>query len=74
MKNRMLKLLSTSDFYSDEVNLKRFDKLKKRFNFDGFELIKFNNSKNNELKDVVKGFHLRFFPMWIDLYLGKSLF
>lgn len=68
----MIKLINTSDFYTNEENIKKIKYYKKKYNFQGFELIKFNDSNNLAIKDDVKGYHLRFFPMWIDLYLGKT--
>ncbi|MEG1450595.1 MAG: TIM barrel protein [Cetobacterium sp.] len=67
----MIKLFNTSDFYSCEKIKEKVEYYKEKYNFDGIELIKFSDSDNLEIKDYVKGYHLRFFPMWIDLYLEK---
>lgn len=68
----MKKLLNISDFPSNEENLKMMNKYKKIYNFNGFELIKFDLEKSNsELKENITGYHLRFFPMWLDIYLKK---
>lgn len=68
----MLKLLNTSDFYTNESNKKKIDYYRKNYGFDGFEFIKFSDNENLEIKDELKGYHLRFFPMWIDLYLNRK--
>lgn len=68
----MIKLFNTSDFYSCEKIKEKVKYYKERYNFDGVELIKFSESDSLEIKDYVKGYHLRFFPMWIDMYLDKK--
>ena len=68
----MIKLFNTSDFYSCEKIKEKEKYYKERYNFDGVELIKFSESDSLEIKDYVKGYHLRFFPMWIDMYLDKK--
>ena len=68
----MKKLLNISDFPSDDENLKMMEKYQKKYNFDGFEIIKFDLEKNSsKLKDKIVGYHMRFFPMWMDIYLEK---
>ncbi|WP_293958322.1 TIM barrel protein [uncultured Fusobacterium sp.] len=68
----MKKLLNISDFPSDDENLKMMEKYQKKYNFDGFEIIKFDLEKDSsKLKDKIVGYHMRFFPMWMDIYLEK---
>ena len=68
----MKKLLNISDFPSNDENLKMMEKYQKKYNFDGFEIIKFDLEKDSsKLKDKIIGYHMRFFPMWLDIYLGK---
>lgn len=68
----MIKLFNTSDFYSCEKIKEKVEYYKEKYNFDGVELIKFSENSNLEIKNYVKGYHLRFFPMWIDLYLDRK--
>lgn len=69
----MKKLLNISDFPSDNENLKMMEKYQKKYEFDGFEIIKFDLEKDSSrLKDKIIGYHMRFFPMWLDVYLEKS--
>ena len=68
----MKKLLNISDFPSDDENLKMMEKYQKKYNFDGFEIIKFDLEKDSsKLKVKIVGYHMRFFPMWMDIYLEK---
>lgn len=68
----MKKLLNISDFPSDDENLKMMEKYQKKYNFDGFEIIKFDLEKDSsKLKDKIVGYHMRFFPIWMDIYLEK---
>ena len=68
----MKKLLNISDFPSNDENLKMMEKYQKKYNFDGFEIIKFDLEKDSSrLKDKIIGYHMRFFPMWLDVYLEK---
>ena len=68
----MKKLLNISDFPSNDENLKMMEKYQKKYNFDGFEIIKFDLEKDSsKLKDKIVGYHMRFFPMWMDIYLEK---
>ena len=68
----MKKLLNISDFPNDDENLRMMEKYQKKYNFDGFEIIKFDLEKDSsKLKDKIIGYHMRFFPMWLDIYLGK---
>ena len=64
----MYKLLNMSDFSSLEEIEKNMNFYRERYNFDGFEIIKFTDKNLKELKDNIKGYHLRFFPCWLDLY------
>lgn len=66
----MIKLISKSDFSSNEEIKKEIIRFKKKYEIEGIELIKFTNSSNDSIK-YIKGYHLRFFPMWIDIYLEK---
>ena len=69
----MKKLLNISDFPSNDENLKMMEKYQKKYAFDGFEIIKFDLEKDSSrLKDKIIGYHMRFFPMWLDVYLEKS--
>lgn len=64
----MYKLLNMCDFSSlDEIS-ENMEYYKDRYNFDGFEMIKFTDKNLISLKDSIKGYHLRFFPCWVDLY------
>lgn len=65
----MYKLLNIADFYSNEELEKDMQYLSKKYDFDGFELIKFFDGDNNPLKKYIKGYHMRFFPSWMELYL-----
>lgn len=68
----MKKLLNISDFPNDDENLRMMEKYQKKYNFDGFEIIKFDLEKDSsKLKSKIIGYHMRFFPMWLDIYLGK---
>ena len=68
----MIKLFNTSDFYSCDKIKEKVKYYKERYDFDGVELIKFSENSSLEIKDHVKGYHLRFFPMWVDLYLVRK--
>lgn len=68
----MIKLFNTSDFYSCDKIKEKVKYYKERYDFDGVELIKFSENSSLEIKDHVKGYHLRFFPMWVDLYLDRK--
>lgn len=68
----MKKLLNISDFPNDDENLKMMEKYIKKYDFNGFEIIKFDLEKDSSrLKDKIIGYHMRFFPMWLDIYLEK---
>ena len=68
----MRKILNITDFYTNEENEKMMKYYCDKYNFNGFELIKFNLEKDNApLKKLIRGYHMRFFPMWLDLYQGK---
>lgn len=67
----MIKLISKSDFASNEEIKKEIIRFKKKYEIEGIELIKFTNSSNDSIKEYIKGYHLRFFPMWVDIYLEK---
>lgn len=68
----MLKLLNICDFTQLEENKKKISHYEEKYGFHGFELIKFDLERSEqEIKNHIKGYHLRFFPMWIDLYLEK---
>lgn len=68
----MKKLLNISDFLSDDENLKMMEKYQKKYAFDGFEIIKFDLEKDSSrLRNKIIGYHMRFFPMWLDVYLEK---
>ena len=68
----MKKILNITDFFTNEENEKMMKYYCSNYNFKGFELIKFDLQKDNiPLKNLITGYHMRFFPMWIDLYLEK---
>jgi len=65
----MYKLLNMADFCSNEELEKEMQQFSKKYGFDGFELIKFFDGDNSPLKEYIKGYHMRFFPSWMELYL-----
>lgn len=65
----MYKLLNMADFCSNEELEKDMQYFSKKYGFDGFELIKFFDENNSSLKKYIKGYHMRFFPSWMELYL-----
>ncbi|MCY7008456.1 sugar phosphate isomerase/epimerase [Fusobacterium simiae] len=65
----MYKLLNMADFYSNEELEKEMKYFSKKYGFDGFELIKFTDNDNTPLKEYIKGYHIRFFPSWMEFYL-----
>ena len=65
----MYKLLNMADFCSNEELEKDMQYLSQKYGFDGFELIKFFDGDNSVLKEYIKGYHMRFFPSWMELYL-----
>lgn len=65
----MYKLLNMADFCSNEELEKEMQYLSQKYGFDGFELIKFFDGDNSPLKKYIKGYHMRFFPSWMELYL-----
>lgn len=68
----MRKILNITDFSTNEKNKKMMKYYCDKYNFNGFELIKFDLQKDNtSLKDLINGYHMRFFPMWLDIYLEK---
>lgn len=68
----MKKILNITDFSTNEENKKMMKYYCDNYKFKGFELIKFDLQKDNTfLKPLIKGYHMRFFPMWLDIYLGK---
>lgn len=64
----MYKLLNRSDFSTNDELEKSWEKYSKKYGIDYFELIKYSDIDNTSLKDKIKGYHLRFFPTWLDLY------
>ena len=65
----MYKLLNMADFCSNEELEKDMQYFSEKYGFDGFELIKFFDGDNSVLKEYIKGYHMRFFPSWMELYL-----
>ena len=65
----MYKLLNIADFCSNKELEKDMQYFSKKYGFDGFELIKFFNENNSSLKKYIKGYHMKFFPSWMELYL-----
>lgn len=64
----MYKLLNMCDFGSISEIEKSMSYYMDKFHFDGFEMIKFTDRNIMSLKKNTKGYHLRFFPCWLDLY------
>lgn len=64
----MYKLLNMNDFYSMEELENNMKHYQEKYDFDGFEIIKFTDKNLEKLKDRIRGYHLRFFPSWMDLY------
>lgn len=64
----MYKLLNRSDFFTNDELEKSWEKYSKKYGIDYFELIKYSDIDNSSLKKKIKGYHLRFFPTWLDLY------
>lgn len=67
----MYKLLNMADFLSIEDLKEDMEYYMSKYGFDGFELIKFTDSDNTPLKEYIKGYHMRFFPSWLELYEDK---
>lgn len=65
----MYKIINTTDFIDNEKLKGILEKYSKKYGIDYFELIKYSDVDNKPLKDKIKGYHLRFFPTWLDLYL-----
>ena len=65
----MYKLLNMADFYSNEELEKDMKYFSEKYGFVGYELIKFFDGDNTSLKKYIKGYHMRFFPSWMELYL-----
>lgn len=65
----MYKLLNMADFCSNEELEKDMQYFSEKYGFDGYELIKFFDGDNSSLKKYIKGYHMRFFPSWMELYL-----
>ena len=65
----MYKLLNMADFCSNEELEKDMQYFSEKYGFDAFELIKFFDGDNSSLKKYIKGYHMRFFPSWMELYL-----
>lgn len=63
----MYKLLNRCDFSTNEELEKNWKKYQE-YGIDYFELIKYSEVDNTSLKDKIMGYHLRFFPTWLDLY------
>lgn len=64
----MYKLLNRTDFINMENMKEDLEYYINKYNFDGIELIKFNDSDNTSVKEHIKGYHMRFFPSWFELY------
>lgn len=64
----MYKIINVADFGDNSYLENLSEKYSREYNIDYFELIKFANSDNTSLKDKIKGYHLRFFPTWLDWY------
>ncbi|KYH34967.1 endonuclease 4 [Clostridium tepidiprofundi DSM 19306] len=73
----MYKLISMSNFYGE---LKRFDnnyenirEFLREYDFDGIELVQYEPWNDKSIpKDIIKGLHLRFYPIWIDFWRGDK--
>lgn len=68
----MYKIINTTDFIDNEKLKDILEKYSKKYGIDYFELIKYSDVDNKPLKDKIKGYHLRFFPTWLDLYLCEQ--
>uniref|UniRef100_A9A740 Xylose isomerase domain protein TIM barrel n=1 Tax=Methanococcus maripaludis (strain C6 / ATCC BAA-1332) TaxID=444158 RepID=A9A740_METM6 len=71
----MYKLINISNYTGElekfQHNHKNMEDFLKRNNLDGFELLQFGPWNEGEIpKKLIKGFHLRFYPTWIDFYRG----
>lgn len=64
----MYKLLNRTDFFNSEEIEKDMEYYISKYSFDGFELIKFTGIDNTHLKNYIKGYHMRFFPSWLEFY------
>ena len=64
----MYKLLNRTDFFNSDEIEKDMQYYISKYGFDGFELIKFTDVDNTYLKNYIKGYHMRFFPSWLELY------
>lgn len=64
----MYKILNRGDFFSHDELKKSMDKYSSKYGFDGYELIKYTNSDEGHLKGYFKGYHIRFFPSWMEFY------
>ena len=64
----MYKIINVADFFDNNYLKELSEKYSKEYDINFFELIKFTNSDNFPIKDKIKGYHLRFFPTWLDWY------
>lgn len=64
----MYKIINITDFMDNETLKNISQKYLKEYGIEFFELIKYNETDNMEIKDRIKGYHLRFFPTWLDWY------
>lgn len=66
----MYRLLNRCDYFENSVDelQEQMEMFKKKFNLDGFELIRYNEADLSLIKNEIIGYHLRFFPSIMDLY------
>lgn len=64
----MYKILNRADFWGCDKLKKSMDKYSNKYGFNGYELIKFTDNDESQLKDYFKGYHIRFFPSWMEFY------
>lgn len=64
----MYKLLNHCDFMNLNELKESMDKYIDKYGFDGFELTKFTDNDVKKLKKYFKGYHMRFFPSWMEFY------
>lgn len=64
----MYKLLNYGDFLSLKEAEKEMEYYSSRYHFDGYELIQFTEQDYTSLEEKIIGYHLRFFPSWMEFY------
>lgn len=64
----MYKLLNRSNFLTVENMENEMKYFSSKYCFDGYELIQFTEENYQKLKKWIVGYHLRFFPSWMEFY------